>query len=124
MVEDPHSVQDLALLKFVVVVLTFASGILGVGLSQSCSGARWQTTFSLANSVAAGVLLAAGLVCMLPDAMEGLPKGWPSIFAGIAIFSLLCVEELAMVCANASGSADSAKTVTPNTLENGTVAKH
>jgi len=59
---------------------------------------------------------------MLPDAMEGLPKGWPSIFAGIAIFSLLCVEELAMVCANASGSADSAKTVTPNTLENGTVA--
>jgi len=59
---------------------------------------------SFANAFASGVLLAAGLVCMLPDATELLCKMCAYVCAGAAIIVLIMVEEVAMVVATAGGS--------------------
>mmetsp|Transcript_59172 Transcript_59172/g.173086 ORF Transcript_59172/g.173086 Transcript_59172/m.173086 type:complete len:365 (+) Transcript_59172:39-1133(+) len=87
--------MDAVGLKLLTLVLTFFSGLGGVALAQVCAGTSWRRTLGSANSLAAGVLLAAGLVCMLPDASEGLPKGWASIWVGVAILALITVEEAA-----------------------------
>mmetsp|Transcript_107631 Transcript_107631/g.335613 ORF Transcript_107631/g.335613 Transcript_107631/m.335613 type:complete len:365 (+) Transcript_107631:125-1219(+) len=87
-------------LKLLTLVLTFFSGLGGVLLAQGGAESNWKRLFSAANSLAAGVLLAAGLVCMLPDATLALPKGWASIWTGAAILALICVEDAAAAFAS------------------------
>lgn len=81
----------------VVFVLALASGLIGVYAARFGSGSKWQGVMGFANAFASGVLLAAGLVCMLPDATEQLPvKMCAYVIAGCAILTLILVEELAM----------------------------
>lgn len=98
-------------LKIVVFFLCLASGLIGVYAARfgSGSGSKRQGVMGFANAFASGVLLAAGLVCMLPDATEQLPlKMCAYVIAGCAILSLILVEELAMWLATPSEDSPSA----------------
>lgn len=92
--------------KMVVLVLAAASGLLGIYAARLGSNkANCRLVMSFANAFASGVLLAAGLVCMLPDATEELPKLAAYVCAGAAVIALIMVEEVAMFMATPSAAA-------------------
>lgn len=91
-------------MKMVVLVLALLSGLTGVYAARLGNGSEWRLTMAFANSFASGVLLAAGLVCMLPDASANLCKMCPYVIAGSAILLLILVEEVAMSLATPSST--------------------
>lgn len=100
MVEAMEITESLFELKMIVLVLALLSGLIGVYAARLGNGSEWRLTMAFLNAFASGVLLAAGLVCMLPDAGEGLCKMCPYVIAGSAILTLILVEEAAMFVAS------------------------
>lgn len=96
-------------MKMCVFVLALASGLIGVFGARLGSGSKYRYTMAFANAFASGVLVAAGLVCMLPDAATDLEKatgfnGTAYVVAGCAVMTLILVEEIAMWAATPAPS--------------------
>jgi zinc transporter 1/2/3 len=93
------------ILKLILAVIVFLTGLAGGlaarRLSRSSSSKRW---FSLGSALAGGVFLGAGLIHLLPDAVQGLGgyfKGldYPLAFAlcSLGFLAVLLLEKV--VCA-------------------------
>jgi len=85
-----------------VLALNFLCGVVGIAAAQWFASSGRPRLLAGANAFTAGVLLSCGMVCMLPDAAPLLSKGHASAWAAIAVITLISVEEIAMIVAQAS----------------------
>ncbi len=94
---------DFKLISIISVIFVGAmGGLLSLKLSSSKNSRR---LFSLGNSFAAGVFLAAGLLHMLPDANEGFEQfgdfPWASLGCAIGFIMILFLERVLLAGHNA-----------------------
>lgn len=99
--------MDLFTLKLGALVLVFLAGLAGAMLPWRGkfrkAGPESETLISLGNSLAAGVLLGAGLIHMMGDAASDFSETWPGmdypmafLIAGCGFLFILFIERVAV----------------------------
>lgn len=120
---------SMEIFKVSVLVLCLVSTLIGILASSFMEGHR--RSLALGQSFTAGVLLAAGLVHMLPDAERVLTHELKSSFplahaiAGFVFCLLPIVQEMALACASLTSTGCCAlATATPTALSQAVTGGH